>query len=98
RRFGENLPRLEGDVETDLVVKSERTDRESPRGHRVVDGIDRGTLLEQERRLVHVRPQDAVDVETGRVVDDDGRLPDPLRVRVAGGDDPRRGGWGHDDL
>ncbi len=98
RGLGEYLPGFRGDLEADLVIQGDRSDGEAPVGHRVIDVLDFHALLEEKRGLVHVRAEDPVHVETGRVVDDDRRLPDPFGVGVTGRRRPRRGIGRHDDL
>ena len=85
---------LGADVDSDLVEQLHRPDREAELHQRAVDVLHRGAVVEDERRLVHVGPEDARGVEPGAVVDhDDGlanllaqrhhRAPSPARPRRA---------------
>eukprot|EP00041_Stephanoeca_diplocostata_P025269 m.657581 g.657581 ORF g.657581 m.657581 type:complete len:350 (+) comp22714_c0_seq1:284-1333(+) len=60
-----------GDINAHLVHQRHGSDGEAVLDKRRVDVLDRGAALQQRQRLVHVRPQTAVDEEAGDVLDDD---------------------------
>ena len=54
-------------VDADLVEQRAGPDRKAEVGHRAVERVDRGALLQHARRFVHVRGERAARVEAGPV-------------------------------
>src|SRR4051794_30610883 len=67
-RAAEDLRDFRGDVDADFVEQRHRSHRHPEIDHRFVERLDRVPFLEQKAGFVHVRPEDAIDDETGSVV------------------------------
>src|SRR5690606_33263683 len=89
---------LGADVDADFVQQGEGSNREAKAGQRLVDAVDGHALLEQVGSLVHVRRENAVDVEAGAVLDHDHCLALLAAHLDRGGDDLGAGPVGGDDF
>src|SRR5262249_23324441 len=98
KRAVHDFGRFVGDVETYLVQQGDGSYRKAPASHRVVDQLDRYTLLDQNAGLVEIGGQDPVDPEPRVVMDHDHRLAEGTTEPHRGSDGRRVGTLGRDDF
>ena len=71
--LAQNSSDLRRHIDAHFIEQGHGSHRHPKLDHRSIDRFDRVSLLEEKSRLVHIRPEDAVDDEAGTIVaNDDG--------------------------